>query len=356
MNQKVHDYFLEIFKFNKTDILWKMPLSNAFCVGFPLFIGAYLNQIQIAIVASMGGMVFLYTPKTKIYHRMIILMTCSFGFIISFTLGLISHFSQTALGLILGMIATLGAIICRFYQVNKPGNFFFIMMATLAAYMPFEIQKLPYIVGIFSFGTMLACLVAFIYSLITINKTILEDIKEHKFLGFEEVIVDPFIIGIFVGLSVFIAEILGFEKPYWVPISCIAIMQGMTLSSTWIRQLQRIIGTAAGIILTWILLGFDLNNWGIAISITVFSFLTEYFAFRNYAFGAIFLTPMTIFMAEISGTVSGSDSVIIITRLQDIILGSVIGLVGGVCLHTPKFRNKISKILRSFNIFKMIKK
>ena len=33
-------------------------------------------------------------------------------------------------------------------------------------------------------------------------------------------------------------------------------------------------------------------------------------------------------------------------RLFDIVLGSVIGLLGGICLHSPRFRNALGPRIR----------
>lgn len=338
--------FLLLITLNKTDRIWELPFGAAISAGVPLLIGAYFDKMQYAMVAGLGALVFLYTTHTPIYHRMIVLMVSSFGMIISFTLGSISHFNSTIIGLVLGMIATLGASVCRYYQLNAPGNFFFIMVATLGAYMPFEIQKLPFYTGLVAFGAMFACVVAFIYSLTTIKKVQLKPIIAHEYKGFSEVITDPFIIGAFVGISVFCADILGLDKPYWVPISCLAIMQGMTLLGTWTRHLHRVVGTFIGLGLTFILFSFHLTHYSLAICMMVLNFIIEYFIVRNYAIAAIFITPLTIFLAQTSGVLTSGEESLILARLVDITLGSFIGVIGGLCLHNQNFRLFIEKILK----------
>src|SRR3546814_8722819 len=47
-----------------------------------------------------------------------------------------------------------------------------------------------------------------------------------------------------------------FEKAYWVPVSCLAVMQGVTLRASWSRNVHRIVGTVIGMGLTWLLLPF----------------------------------------------------------------------------------------------------
>ncbi len=43
-------------------------------------------------------------------------------------------------------------------------------------------------------------------------------------------------------VSLAVAFILGFENPYWIPISCLAVMQGSSSRHIWLRAVQRIIG------------------------------------------------------------------------------------------------------------------
>lgn len=346
--------FLLLIALNKTDRVWELPFGAAISTGVPLLFGAYFDKMQYSMVVGLGALVFLYTTHTPIYHRMIVLMASSFGMIISFMLGAISHFNATLIGLVLGMIASLGAAICRYYQLNAPGNFFFIMVATLGAYMPFEIEKLPLYTGFVAIGSMFACVVAFIYSLVTLKKVQIKPIIAHEYKGFSEVITDPFIIGAFVGTSVFCADILGLDKPYWVPISCLAVMQGMTLLGTWTRHLHRVVGTFIGLGVTWMFFKLDLNNYELALIMLGLNFIIEYFIVRNYAIAAIFITPLTIFLAETSGVLVDNENSLIIARLVDIVLGSFIGVVGGLCLHNQNFRLFIEKILKNILLKRIV--
>ncbi|WP_370659645.1 FUSC family protein [Massilia polaris] len=60
---------------------------------------------------------------------------------------------------------------------------------------------------------------------------------------FDFVIFDSIVIGAFVGIALVLAHALQLDKPYWVPVSCLAVIQGSSLRAVWSKQLQRIIGT-----------------------------------------------------------------------------------------------------------------
>lgn len=337
-----------LFRIKNTHRPWHMPLSAGIATSGPLFIGALSGHMAQATVASLAGLVFLYTLKTPLYHRMVALMACSFGMIVSFAFGAFTHLMPSLLPVILGVITMITTMIVRFYKLPIPGNFFFIVIATLAAYMPFKTEVLIQINGYFMLGTIWACLVAFLYGLSTIKFIKSEPITQIICDGFDEVAIDSVIAGMFVCLSVYLAHYIGFDKPYWVPISTLAILQGMTLRSKWTRQMQRIGGTFIGIVLTYFLLSMNLNGYKIALLIGVLTFLIEFSVVRNYGMASIFITPLTVYMAEMNGVIDGDAADLIVTRLLDIIFGSFVGFIGGICLHNVKFRSVIRYVILIF--------
>ncbi|MDH6234613.1 putative membrane protein YccC [Mesorhizobium soli] len=139
-------------------------------------------------------------------------------------------------------------------------------------------------------------------------------------------------------MSLALAGMLGLEKAYWVPVSCLAVMQGVTLQASWSRNVHRIVGTVLGMGLTWLLLPFLTNSWAIALAVTLLTLLIETAVVRHYAFAAIFITPLTILLAESSSPGPVSSAMLMQTRLIDTVVGALIGLVGAVCLHNRKVR------------------
>lgn len=91
-------------------------------------------------------------------------------------------------------------------------------------------------------------------------------------------------LGVFVGVSQALAQAMLLEKAYWVPVSCLAVMQGAPLRAVWNKQAHRVLGTGVG----------PRVSWG----------------------------------------------------LLDTILGCLVGLLGGVCLHSPRFRGIVGRQIR----------
>ena len=64
---------------NRSDRLWQMPFAAALATGLPLLVGAGFDRLDYGLISSLGGLVFLYTPNTPLYHRMVSLMACAFA-------------------------------------------------------------------------------------------------------------------------------------------------------------------------------------------------------------------------------------------------------------------------------------
>jgi len=75
-----------------SDRPWQMPLAAALASGLPLMVGAWFNRLDYGLASSLGGLVFLYVPRTALHHRMVTLMACAFGMSACYALGLMSHF------------------------------------------------------------------------------------------------------------------------------------------------------------------------------------------------------------------------------------------------------------------------
>ena len=329
-----------------SDRAWQMPFAAALASGLPLLIGAFFNHLDYGLVGSIGGLVFLYLPGTSLSHRMVSLMSCALGMIACYTFGLMSHLYPPSMMPVIVFTAILVTMACRFYGVGPPGSLFFVMATAIGAYSPIPLAQLPLMVGLFTMGSLLACLVGFFYSLAMLRRHAPKAAQQAQPPSFDFVVLDAVIIGVSVGVALAAAQLLELAKAYWVPVSCLAVIQGASLRAVWSKQLQRVIGTAIGLVLAWALLSLPLGQWSIAITMMVLTFLIESLVVRHYALATILITPLTLLLAEAATLGQGSSSSLIQARFFDTMLGCAIGLGGGACLHSPAFRRFAGGLLR----------
>ncbi len=325
---------------------WSMPLAAALASGVPLLVGAYFGHIAYGLVSSLGGMVFLYLPATALPHRMVWLMACAFAMVTCYTLGLTSHLVAPMLIPVLVFIAVLTMMAVRLYRIGPPGGLFFIMAAAIGAYTPVSVEQFPALVGLNALGALLACAVALAYSVFTLRRRPAHAVEPPSTPGFDAGVVDPVLIGAFVGIALAAAQLLRMPRPYWVPVSCLAVIQGTSLRAVWNKQLQRIVGTVAGVGVAWFCLQPGLGPWGIALMVMGLTLVVETLIVRHYGSAVVFITPLTLLLADAADLGSTSAAALMRARLLDTVLGALIGLLGGICLHDARIRAPIAAALR----------
>ncbi|PKV66356.1 FUSC family protein [Pontibacter ramchanderi] len=339
-----------LFELKQSERLWHIPVLASLCVGIPLFVGYYFGRLDYSILASTGGLVILYLPSTSLANRMLTLLVCSFGFVISFAVGISFSFNPIMSSVVLGLYTLFVHWVAKYFAMKPPGNFFFVMLACIASASPFDLASIPTRIGLIAMGTIFSCVLAFFYSLLMIKKhrsgSALLYIKKNAFTN----LVESAVVGMFIGGSFLIGHLLELENPYWVPISCLAVMQGVNTRHIWQRSLHRILGTFVGLGLTWLLISQNLTALGICVSILVLQFIIEMLVVRHYGLAVVFITPMTIFLAEASSAMTADPNALVYSRFQDILVGSLIGAVGGWVLYHQKLRYNAVRQLRKTRV------
>lgn len=348
----IKEEFKVLLTIRKTERLWHIPVLASLCVGIPLLIGFFANKLEYGLLSCLSGLVILYLPTTSVARRMITLLSCSFGLMISFTIGVVFSFNAYVSALVLGLFSFGVHWVTRYFDMKPPGSFFFIMIASIASCMPFNLEVVPLKVGLVGMGAMLACLLALFYS-VYITK------RDSQFAKSELIVLkknntaaifESLIIGVFIGISLLVGKVLGLTNPYWLPISCLAVLQGVSLQHVWSRSFQRILGTFIGLGLAWVLVSFHLEGLGICITIMILQFLIEMLVVRHYGLAVIFITPLTVFLAEAGGNALSDPNLLITSRFFDILIGSLIGAIAGYFLYHEKLKSKTERQIRKTRI------
>lgn len=325
---------------------WGFLATVALSVGLPVFIALWLGSFSSGITASIGGLASLYLRQTPLLHRLITMSLVTVGFCACFTLILLSDFSSWATGFSLGMVAFWATFTCRYFAIPPPGSFFFILVACIASAMPFEPFLIPERAGFILFGCLGACVLTLAYSLIQYLSGHTKGIHPAEPIEprVVAILLESTTIALVIVGSYLLALWLEFAKPYWVPISCAAIMQGASFRDVGHRNIHRIVGTSIGMGLAWVIFSLSPAPWILALLITGLSFVIEILVTRNYDLAVIFITPLTIILAEVQNLSQDINSLILL-RLMDVLLGSIIGYLGGWMLHQRHIYDQLEQHL-----------
>lgn len=338
---------IDLLEFKKTERKWHLPVLAGLCIGVPVLGGYFTGHLQDGKLASMVALVILYIQSEQLSRRMIILMTCSFGMLVSFMVGLLFSFNPYVAALVLGLYAFVVHLVLYYLNmVRPPGNFFFIMIAAVTITLPHDITKVTHNLGLAAVGTIVSCVFGLVYSLITLRRAASTSdvvaVTKNQYIN----LIESLTYGFFVGLSLLVGYLLELENPYWVPTSCAAVMQGVSTTHIWQRSAQRVLGTFIGLILTWFILLLKPSLLTISLSIILLQIVVEFFVVRNYGFAVIFITVLTIFLAETGNSLTVNPTTLITARFFDILTGSLIGAFGGWILYSEKLRFLATRQMR----------
>ncbi|MFJ7471563.1 FUSC family protein [Peribacillus frigoritolerans] len=156
--------------------------------------------------------------------------------------------------------------------------------------------------------------------------------------------------GTILTIAAIIAYSADFNRSYWIPLSCAAVMSGPTIIATIHRAVQRTFGTVIGLLIASLILAAVHNEFFIVLIILFLTFITELFIVRNYGLAAMFFTPSALIMAEYASQ-NYDFGFFATVRITDIVVGSLIGLVGSLVLGSRSasslLNHLIAKTIRS---------
>ena len=325
---------------NRSQRPWHMPIIAAIAISFPVFVGAYFDALSSGIKASLGAMVILNLPLVgKLPYRLVTLMAWGFAMSLCFAFGLVAQ-QVPVLRLPIFMLMAFGVIIFgRYYRQPPPAGLFVMMAGAIALFIPLPLEDIMSATGLVMLGSGVALVMGLLYSLFLLATRPMTATPNYSYEP--DTLTESIIVAAFVSLALLIALLLDMSNPYWAAVSCFLIIQGIHLRTMWIKQIHRLLGTLIGIGLASWMLSWGLSTWEVASAILIMMLCIESLVDRHYGLAVVFITPLTIFIAEYgSGLPLTADTYqhVTHTRLLDTLLGCLVGLGGGVVMHSTNLR------------------
>ena len=336
----------KFFRIKPSNRSWHIPILAGLSVGIPLLTGYYFQDLRSALTASLAGLVILYIPtKGNILEIMSTMFVCGFGMIFSYSLGTILSFNEWIAPIGFGLFSMVVYYISRYFNLKPPGSFFFIMIASMAIGLPHSIETIPRSIGLFTIGTLNAMVLTFLYSILFLRKTSGKQKMPVFTINHYVNLSESAIIGVFMMLSILIGKVFKLDYPYWIPISCLAVLQGVNSYHIWKRGLHRILGTITGLFIAWAIFSYVKTPLGICLCFIALQIIIELLIARHYALAVVFLTPMGILLAETGSPQSLEPDYLLRMRFLEILIGSFLGGIGGWFLYNEQLKLKSIKTI-----------
>lgn len=327
---------------------WHMPLIAAIAISFPVFVGAYFEALSAGIKASLGAMIILNLPfGGSLPQRMVTVMAWGFAMALCFALGLIAQQLAFIKIPVFALVAFAIVIFGRYYNQPPPAGLFVMMSTAIALFIPVPLTHIVAATGLVMLGSGFALIMALLYSLFLLATRKRTNLPAQSYQP--ETISESIMVAGFVSLALSIALVLTMPYPYWAAVSCFIIIQGIHLRTMWIKQFHRLLGTLIGMGVAAWMLSWQLTLWQVAAAILVLMLCIESLVDRHYGLAVIFITPLTVFIAEYGSGLPPSQQLyqeVIQARMLDTALGCIIGLIGGIAMQSAKLRAPLHRLER----------
>ncbi|MFS0561294.1 FUSC family protein [Terribacillus sp. 179-K 1B1 HS] len=137
--------------------------------------------------------------------------------------------------------------------------------------------------------------------------------------------------GLFIMIASLLAHGLGFNRPYWVPITCAAVLIGANMTLTIHRAIQRSLGTIVGTLIGGLILSLEPSGFYLILVVGLLQLCVELVIVRNYVFANMFIAPLVLVLVETMNP-GNTVSYFVTARVMDTIVGSVIAILAVLLL------------------------
>ena len=327
-------FIKELTTFHKTKDNPFRLVGAGICMLSILLLGYVLHDLAIGSFGSLGIFTFLYYQNIPIKQLITRLSLVGFFLLLGNFLGMLStHLSWTA-PILVGLVAFLGRLLFRLFKIAKPGVFFIVLVTGMGSSTKIPLESIPKMSFFFLVGILISIVVACLVqkteklSPVPVKKMTLQE----RLYTDPASIVDALFYGGILFFAVYLSQSLHLVNPYWLVVSCAAILQGDTLRAMMHRNVQRIFGTTVGILIASFLLNLPLSTFQSIIVITMLYLTVEFFIRRNYAVANFFTTPMTLLLSMLVRHQYVFS--LVQYRFLGIVLGSLLGLLSAWIMIT----------------------
>ncbi|MGB7366956.1 FUSC family protein [Carnobacterium jeotgali] len=337
MGNKRH-FFREIITIKETKDSLLRVFGAGMTTGTMLMLGYLLNNMQIGTFGALGAFAFLYyqpIPTKALMQRIFKVGIC---LVLSFLAGALSTFVPWMIPITISLISLISLLIFRILILPNPGSFFVIMVGSMGTGLTLTFSEIIWAALYVAFGVLAAVLIASLVGIV--HRKLIEEVEyrpesfKTKFVyavkNDQELLLSSIHHAGIIFFATYLGSALELGNPYWITISCAAVLQGRKLNVIMYRNVQRIVGGAFGLLVGMFLFSLDLNVIQTIIVITILNFFVEYAMVRNYGLANLFTNPLALLLANLSSDAFVSD--LVGNRFIGLVVGSIIGFTGAALI------------------------
>ncbi|MEP9381319.1 FUSC family protein [Nocardioides sp. KR10-350] len=301
-------------------------------ITVPLLVLLAADHLSWSIYAAFGAFTSLYGRERAGLHRMRLQLTVGAVQTAMVTLGVLVGLSgqRAWLSVPLAAMVAVGASALSARQGwHPPGSLFQVFGFAAVASIPAEPGDVPRALAVSAASALFAVAVGNVGSLWRRVRRPGPAVLPDRPIGgaVEGVWRYALQSGVGVGLAGALATGSGIGRPYWAMVSAVVPLAARALPVQLVRGLHRVVGTALGLALAWVILELGLEGIAVVVVVAAMQAGAELLVGRNYALALVFVTPLALLMVHLVAPVPTGE--LLADRGLETLMGVVVGLVVG---------------------------
>ena len=327
---------LDLFTLRAAPPQWRLGVQAAVAIMLPPFVFTLAGQPTLGLIASLGSFLVLHLPDRSRRERALELPVIMVGFVVAAVAGILTSASLVGNLVAMLIVAVVSSFLGLGLAVGSPGSMFYVLITgavgALVAPVSAEGSGFDPLLALILLGVgMLTAYVVVLAPLLTPGGR-RRDAVRYAARAPWRFSFPPNVQRIFVRLTiatvlgVAASSVLGLHRVHWVLLAIIAILQNHAeVRLSVLRGLHRVLGTAAALLLFYLIALWDPKGLPLVLLIGVLMYLFEVLVPRNLGLSLVAITPMALVIAADGAGIPLID--VVGVRVEDTGLGAGIAFV-----------------------------
>lgn len=317
----------------------RIAVRAAVSVGVPLLVLLAVDRLEWSIYAAFGAFTSLYGRERTDGDRLVLQCAAGLTQVLVVALGVLVGLSDHRAWLsvpVAAAVAVTASYVSAVQGWHPPGSLFQVFAFAAVASAPATRNDVVPAVAVAAAAAVLAIVVGALGPVV--RRVRLPGPVEHG--ARRDRPIGGAVEGVWryalqSGLGVLaagtVATCAGIGRPYWAMVSAVVPLVARDLGVQVTRGLHRVVGTALGLLLAWVLLEVELPGLALVLVVALLQAAAELLVGRNYALALVFVTPLALLMVHLVLPTGSGE--LLVDRGVETLIGVVVGLAVGYLLR-----------------------
>ncbi|MEI2269779.1 FUSC family protein [Microbacterium sp. No. 7] len=303
-----------------------VAIRAAISVGVPLLVLWAMGRLDLSIYASFGAFASLYGRTDPIGDRVRMQAAAGAVLVTAMLIGTATSVAQLAAPwaiVVVSAVASVVTLLAYSAQWHPPGALFIVFAAGATASVPADATRLIDVLAVGLAAVVFSILITLVYEAVS-ARGLPRLARTKNCIAVGAVATE---MAVTVAVATLLGGIAGLllldSHWYWAMVGAVAAVSGPHVKARIIRGLQRLIGTALGVLVAAAILALGVPPLGVILIAVGLQATAELFVGRNYAIAMIFITPLALLMVQLAAPTT--VGVLLRDRLGETLIGIVAG-------------------------------